>query len=136
MSIRRAPQYSDRGSIRDLVSDPMPAVKFTSAELRYKKLYEYAQINKDQKLISAMGIITTDSIGDKKALSLNTYRIRQDINNIKAKSPDKFVQLTSQFESFFNEPVSEAYLDYLNKARIIKSASVRKPPVFRRVSKP
>lgn len=140
MSIKRVKQRSDRGSIKDLVNSqevsiptPRPA---TPAELRLKKLYEHAQNNKNHQMIAALGFITTDYIGDKNALPLSVYRIKQTVDKIKAQSNGKIDQLAQQFATFFKNEISSETISYLalGKARV-KIANQNKPPVFRRVIK-
>jgi len=138
MPIRRVSQLSDRGSIKDLVHPREAEVGLykeppTPAELRFKKLYEYAQTYKDIKLQGALGIITTDYIGDKNALPLSVYRLKKVVEDIKSRLGHEIEKLEQQFMSHLSDPVSSELVDYLSKKRI-KTAAVRKPPIFRRVS--
>lgn len=140
MPIRTVKQHTDRGKIKDLVArvgEPaMPEIEPSSSELRMKKLYEFAQICKDKKLQDAIGFITTDYIADKNAIPLSAYRIRQMVADIKAKSPGKIEALEQQFSDCFAEPMSPEALDYLNKKHArVKTASVKKPPIFWRARK-
>lgn len=140
MPLRTVKQhYSERGSIKDLVANaketPMPAEKPTGSELRMKKLFEYAQMHKDQDMQLALGFITTDYIGDKSALPLSVYRLRKIIDDIKSKSPGKFEALEGKFTACFAPPLSEEALDYLAKFKSrIKTAAPKQLPVFRRAS--
>ena len=136
--IRQVSQLSDRGSIKDLVHPREAEVGLykeppTPAELRFKKLYEYAQTYKDIKLQGALGIITTDYIGDKNALPLSVYRLKKVVEDIKSRLGHEIEKLEQQFMSHLSDPVSSELVDYLSKKRI-KTAAVRKPPIFRRVS--
>ncbi len=137
MPIRKVKQHSERGSIKDLIAQVEKSVlpeEFppTSSEIRMKKLFEHAQACRDKKMMAALGIITTDYIQDKDALPLSAYRIKQIIDDIKAKSPGKIEKLQAQFEGCFDSGISDKLLDYLAKRRV-KTASVKRPPAFRRV---
>lgn len=107
----------------------------TPAELRLRKLYEYAQMHRDIQLLSALGFITTEYISDKNALPLSVYRIRQIIGDIKRQSGQKIDELSDQFSVYFQNPHQDAVNIYLGLRSLEKKASPRKPPVFRRVSK-
>lgn len=137
MSIRRVKQHTDRGNIKDLqpheVEVELYKGPFTTAELRFKKLYEYSQQHKDAKLQQSMGIITTDYIDDKTALPLSVYRIKKIVEDIKSRSGSQIEKLEEQIAGHLHNPVSEELLDYLSSKRI-KTASPRKSPIFRRVS--
>lgn len=140
MPIRLVSQRTDRGSIKDLVRPRETQVgldqelPFTPSELRYRKLYEYARTYKDKKLQQAIGVITTDYIGDKTALPLSVYRIKQVVEDIKSKSGLEIQKLEKQFANHLHSGVSTDVVDYLAKRKAIKkSASVRQLP-FRRVS--
>jgi len=140
MSIRAVKQHSDRGSLKDLVTKAKESatseLKYLPSELRIKQLYEYAQLNKDSKLQSATGFITTDYISDKNALPLSIYRLRKIVDDIRSKSGGKIDELAQQFSSCFEEKLSEAlYKEYVKQKAMVKTASGRKPPVFWRVSK-
>jgi hypothetical protein len=140
MPIRTVKQYTDRGKIKDLVvrlgETIVPESEPSSSELRMKKLYEFAQICKDKKLQDAIGFITTDYIADKNAIPLSAYRLRQMVADIKSKSPGKIDALEKQFSECFAEPLDPEALDYLNKKHArVKTASVRKPPIFWRARK-
>ena len=141
MPVRAAKQHTDRGSIKDLVqrqSGEMSAVAedpFLPSELRMKKLYEYAQLHKDQKLRSALGFITTDYIADKNALPLSIYRIRKTVDEIKSKSSDKINQLAFQLSGYITNELSPEAIAYLaRKSAMTKIASKHRPPVFWRKS--
>jgi hypothetical protein len=139
MPIRTVKQRTDRGKIKDLAkpgeaSEPesMPS----SFELRMKRLYEYSQLNKDQGLQSALGFITTDYISDKNALPLSVYRIRKIVDDIKSKSAGQIDQLSQEFVGYMTDELSPETIAYLNKKRArVKTASVRKPPIFWRASR-
>lgn len=137
MPIRKTKQHSERGSIKDLVANvkepQVPDEPPTSSEIRLKKLFEYAQMHKDQKMQLALGFITTDYIHDKDALPLSAYRIKQIVDDIKAKSPGKIERLQTQFEDCFAPPLSDEAMEYLAKfQKRIKTASSRRPPAFRK----
>lgn len=122
MSIRRVKQFSDRGKIADLSerhvdNDILPS----SEEIRLKKLYEYAQYSKDNNLLSVLGFITTNYIEDKNALPLSVYRLRKIVEDIAIKSNGNVERMRNEL------------LDCFGSA-IVKEASYRKSPVFRRVS--
>src|SRR5271154_2866862 len=137
MPTRRAKVYSDRGSLKDLNSRPQtvglevedPPTPF---ELRLKELYEHAQTYKNQKMLSALGFITTDYISDKNAIPLSVYRLRQIVAEYKSHSLHKVEALERQFAEHLGGGLSLEMLNYANRRRLIKSASVRKSPVFRR----
>lgn len=136
MPTRRVKTYSDRGSIRDLgKTKPQEEEIPTPAELRLKRLYEYAQVHRDSQLLSALGFITTDYISDKNALPLSIYRIRQIIGDIKKKSGSKIDELAQEFAVHFQNPHQDVINIFLGLRSLEKIASPRKPPVFRRVSK-
>jgi len=140
MAIRTVKQYTDRGSIKDLttkVADEQSKLECPDLPsiVRLKKLYEYAQLNKDNNLQSSLGFITTDYIADKNALPLSIYRIRRIVDDIKSKTPGKIEQLQEQFSHCFAPVASPEAQAYFNKNAMIKTASIRKPPVFRRVSR-
>lgn len=103
-------------------------------ELRMKKLYEYAKIHKDTKLLNCLGFITTDYIEDKNALPLSVYRIRKIIEDINSKGSEKIEHLKSELSLCFGQVLSDEAFDYINDKKMIKSASKKKPPVFRRAS--
>lgn len=130
MPIRAVKQYSDRGSFSEPQEQP------TKSELRLKKLFEFAQNTKNVDLQSALGFITTDYIADKNALPLSVYRIRQVVDDIKSKSTDSINQFAQELQDHISNELSSETVDYLNNKRAIKkSASVRRPPSFWRVSK-
>jgi hypothetical protein len=135
MSIRAVKQYSDRGSIKDLAAnakDPyVPEEAPKASELRMKKLLEYAQ--QDKKMQSALGIITIDYIADKNALPLSVYRLRKIVDDIKSKSSEPIDQFGQELSKIFGIEHTADSDAYWNNRKMVKSASVRKPPVFRRV---
>lgn len=138
MAIRRVSQLSDRGSIKDLIHPREAEVGLlndppTAAEVRFKKLYEYSQTQKDTKMQHALGIITTDYISDKSALPLSVYRIKKIVEDIKSRSGLQIQKLEEQIAGHLHDGVSEKLIRYLSSKRI-KTAVTRKPPVFRRVS--
>jgi hypothetical protein len=106
----------------------------TPFELKLKELYEYAQTYKNQEMLTALGFITTDYISDKNALPLSVYRLRQIVAECKSHSSRQIEALEKQFADHLGGKISAKASQYLNKQRLIKFASVRKPPVFRRVS--
>lgn len=135
MPIRTVKQHTDRGKIKDLVVASEIAAESqdqpSPSELRMKKLFEYAQLTKNQKLLDALGFITTDYISDKNALPLSVYRIRQMVTDIKSKSSGNIDLLSQQFSGFMGDELSPETVDYLNKKRArVKTASVRKAPIF------
>jgi hypothetical protein len=138
--IRRLSQTTDRGNIKDLAHPRKMEVGldkdllFTSTELRFKKLYEYAQTYKDKKLQQALGIITTDYIADKNALPLSIYRLKQVIEDIKSKSGGEIIRLEGLFSKHLSRGISDDTVIYLSRKKRIKTATICKPPVFRRVS--
>jgi hypothetical protein len=139
MAIRTIKQCTDRGSIKDLVAkakDPIVSeLSPLPSELRMKKLYEYAQANKDNNLQEALGFITTDYISDKSALPLSVYRIRRIVDDIKSKSGDKIEQFSQQLSGCFEEKLSDVLgKEYIKQKAMIKKASNRKPPSFWRVN--
>lgn len=138
MPIRTVKQYTDRGKIKDLAKAgevTEPEALPSPSELRMKKLFEYAQLNKDKNLQAALGFITTDYIADKNAIPLSAYRIRQVVADIKAKSSGKIDALSQQFVGCLGDELSPETIDYLNSRRPrVKTASVRKP-VFWRASR-
>lgn len=138
MPIRRVKQQTDRGKIKDLVGANEPAepqVKPLAFELRMKKLFEYAQLHKDQRLQSALGFITTDYISDKNALPLSVYRIRKIVDDIKSRSAGQIDQLSAEFMEYMTDELSPEAIAYVTKRSRIKTASARKPPVFWRARK-
>lgn len=139
MPIRTVKQHTDRGKIKDLAR-PFEVVEQEAApssfELRMKNLFEFAQLCKDTGLQSALGFITTDYIADKNALPLSAYRIRQMISDIKSKSPEAIDRLSQDLAGYMKaDEIGQDAIDYITKRKRIKTASARKPPVFRRVIK-
>lgn len=148
MATRRSKQYSERGSLKDIKAQNDEAqtfpyeVKFitiepTPLELRLQKLYDYSKKNNDQNLLAASGFITTDYITDKNAMPLSAYRLRKTIDDIKSKSPGQIESLSQDFLTCLApiEPTTESTAYWKNKLAMVKTASVKKPPVFRRVSR-
>lgn len=140
MPIRTVKQHSDRGSLKNLISkveddQSVQECPDLPSIIRMKKLYEYAQSKNDKQLQSSLGFITTDYISDKNALPLSVYRIRKIVDDIKSKEPGKIERLQAQFSCCFEPVISLEAQAYISKKAMIKTASARKPPVFRRVSK-
>lgn len=137
MPIRKAKQYSDRGSIKDLAIaiENGDNLEPTSFELRIQKLINFADTHNDNQLSAAMGFITTNYISDKDALPLSVYRIRQIVSNIKEKNPASIEELSDKISGYLNKDILtlEARA-YINKREMVKNASLKKP-VFWRVSK-
>jgi hypothetical protein len=139
MAIRTVKQHTDRGSLKNLVKSneiSKPEAIPLPSELRMKQLYEFAQLNKDKNMQSALGFITTDYISDKNAIPLSVYRIRQIVEDIKSTSGDKINNLAAQFLGYMSDELSSDAINYLNKRdALTKTASVRRPPSFWRVSR-
>ena len=133
MPIRKVKQYSDRGKIKDLASKHESEAPPLPSELRLKMLYEHAKQHNDTGILNALGFITTDYVADKNALPLIAYRIRQTVADIKSKSSepiDKFGQELSKIFGIEHTVESDAYWSH---RKMVRTASVRKPSVFRRV---
>jgi len=139
MPIRTVKQYSDRGKIKDLARSfevGEPEVGPSPFELRMKKLFEFAQLCKDQKLQEALGFITTDYVSDKNALPLTAYRVRQMISDIKSKSSTDIDRLSQDLSGYMTgDEISQEAIDYITRNKRIKTASARKPPLFWRASR-
>lgn len=148
MPARPIRQYSERGSLKDIKAQNEEAQAFpyevnsitvepTPLELRLQKLYDYSKKNNDQDLLAASGFITTDYIADKNAMPLSAYRLRKTIDDIKSKSPGKIESLSQDFLTCLApiEPTTESTAYWKNKLAMVKTASVKKAPVFRRVSR-
>lgn len=133
MPIRKVKPRSDRGSLKDLavnsidLESEMPP---TSYEIRLKKLYEFAETYKDKALQAASGFITTNYIGDKNALPLSAFRIREMVNDIKSKSPDIINNLSQEMGGYIQDELSADAIAYLSKKRI-KIASKHQPSFWR-----
>lgn len=134
MPIRRVNQTSDRGSIKNLTQRQEDEVEFTSTEKRFKKLWDYAYDNKDVNFQQALGVITTDYIGDKTALPLSVYRLRKIVEDIKSRPGSQVEQLQSEFTGLIKDHVSPVIMAEISRKKFVKTASSCKPPVFRRVS--
>ena len=138
MAIRAAKQYTDRGSIKDLVNKRGKEAQeielpVSSGELRMKKLYEYAHLNKDHNLQGALGFITTDYISDKNALPLSIYRLRKTVADIKSKSSNNIDQMAAQLSSIIGNEISPKVIEYLCQRRaVVKTASKHKPIFWRK----
>lgn len=124
MSIRKIKQYSDRGKIQDLTNKHESEAPPLPFELRLKRLYEHAVNANDHGILKELGFITTDYVGDKTALPLTIYRIKQIVADIKSKSPE-IDRLSAQLSKLLFD------IDPLEN-KLVKSAS-RKLPIFRRV---
>ena len=134
MTIRKVPKFSERGSLKDL-AHPENIVKeepLTASELRFKRLYAFAQEQRDVTLQQALGVITTDYISDKNALPLSIYRLRQMVEEIKSKN-SSIAELEAQYSSRLKDTLSSATIDFLSARKNIKTAS-RKLFIFKRVS--
>jgi hypothetical protein len=136
MSIRKVKQYSDRGKIKDLASRRVAEseAELLPSDQRLKRLYEYAKLHHDRGILGALAFITTDYVEDKNALPLTAYRLRETVSNISKISGDKIHQLKIQLDECFEDELSSEALNYINKNKLIKTASVR-DPIFRRVRK-
>lgn len=141
MTLKKAKQFSDRGSIKDLArSDESLKMEseFIPAELRIKKLYEYAVLNKDKNLESNLGFITTEYISDKNAMPLSIYSIRKIVDDIKAVSGSKIDKFSEELSAYFTNDMSVEAKEYFNNKIIVKVASHKKycrRPSFWRASK-
>jgi hypothetical protein len=148
MPTRPTRQYSERGSLKDIKAQNEEAQAFpyevnsitlepTPLELRLQKLYDFSKKNNDQNLLAASGFITTDYIADKNAMPLSVYRLRKTIDDIKSRSPGQIESLCQDFMTCLTpvELTSESNAYWKNKLAMVKTASIRKPPVFRRVSR-
>jgi hypothetical protein len=133
MPIRKVKQYSDRGKIQDLASKQESEAPPLPSELRLRRLYEYAKQHNDTGILNALGFITTDYVADKSALPLIAYRIRSVIADIKSKSGTKIQQMTEELQGCFGPPLSKEAADYITVNKMVKVASKKMPPVFRRV---
>lgn len=133
MPIRKVKPRSDRGSLKDLVANPIdsePEMEPTAYEIRLKKLYEFAETYKDRALQAASGFITTNYISDKNALPLSAFRIREMVNDIKSKSPDIINKLTQEMSGYIQDELSADAIAYLTRKRI-KIASKHQPSFWR-----
>ena len=126
--------YSDRGSLSDLVNKLSNQNIFSDDiapspyELRIKKLYEFAELYKNNELKDSLGFVTTDYISDKNALPLSIYRLREIVSSLKAKPNNKINELTNELNACFGLDV----ISTVNvKNKFVKLAN--KLP-FRRVS--
>lgn len=139
MPIRSVKQKSDRGKLKDLVSSEdfqEATLPPTSYELRIQRLYDFSLLNRDKTLQAALGFITTDYISDKNALPLSAYRLRQIVDEIKSKSFDSINMLSQQIGGYINDEIGAEAIAYLNTRRArVKTASVKKTPIFWRASK-
>lgn len=125
--------YSDRGSLSDLVNrlsnqNIFDEVEPSPYELRIKKLYEFAELHKNNELKDSLGFVTTDYISDKNALPLSIYRLREIVSSLKAKPNNKINELTNELSACFGLDVIS---NVTVKNKFVKLAN--KLP-FRRVS--
>lgn len=127
-------QYSDRGKISELNKEVSQDIPFSPAEIRLKKLYEYASTYRDKVLQKCLGFITTDFISDKNAFPLNIYRLKELVRDINSKSPDKISQMRKELENCFIDPISDETKNFLQKRAMIKTAGIKRSPSFRRAS--
>ncbi len=111
-----------------------------STEERLQKLFTTAMNSGNPKLISALGIITTKHVGDKRAVSIHIYRLKEIIANVRAKLGTYIDELEKEYITWLQPtelaPVTESYLtrrSYMTK-ELVKTASKFQGPVFRRVS--
>lgn len=141
MPFKRVKQYSDRGSIKDLVGrEDIKAgeieIPFTADELRIKKLYDYASYYRDSNLISAMGFITNEHVGSKEALPTNVYRLKQMVQDIEAKSGGKIAALAKEMSDCFFGEEQRCLTTMKSEARqresLIKVASASSAPFNKR----
>lgn len=133
MPIRKVKQYSDRGKIQDLNNKRESEAPPLPSELRLQRLYEYAMQHNDYGILSGLGFITTDYVGDKNALPLTIYRIKQIVADIKSKSGEKIQRMTEELQNCFDLSSVEVADAYFVANKIMKRASRKMPPVFRRV---
>lgn len=133
MPTRVAKQYSDRGSLKNLVKsqEKFEELQPLPSELRMQKLFEYSKFHNDEKLLSVLGFITTDYISDKNALPLSVYRLRKIVDDISSRPDSKVLQLKNQLDQYFDLSLSEEAIAYLNKNNIKKTASVRRASFWR-----
>jgi len=135
MSIRKVKQYSDRGKIKDLGSRHESEAPTLPSELRLKKLYEYAKLHNDVGILNALGFITTEYVGDKNALPLTVYRIKQIVADISSRPGSKVQELKEFFDRCINPSLSQEAMDYLFLRKMLKKvASKNREPAFRRVT--
>ena|SRR5574339_79868 len=133
MTFRKVKQYSDRGKIKDLASKHESEAEILPAELRLRRLYEYARQHNDRGILNTLGFITTEYVDDKSALPLIAYRIRQTVGDIKSKSSEPIDQFGQELSKIFGIEHTVEADAYWNTKKVVKTASPRKPPVFRRV---
>lgn len=133
MPIRTVKHHSDRGSLKNIVKDQEGNdIKPLPSELRLKKLFEYSKLHKNEKLLSALGFITTDYIEDKNAIPLSVYRLRKIVDDISSRPDSKISEIKNQLEQCFGAVLSKAANDYLNQRKVIrKIASICRPSFWR-----
>lgn len=107
---------------------------FFPSEIRLKKLYEYAEKNRDNVLKESLGFITTDYIGDKNALPLSVYRLRKTVEDIKNHSAIKINQFTEQLYNLFPEKLSDILGKEYKNYKTMRKTAARKKVLFWRVS--
>ncbi len=137
MPFRTVNQQSDRGKIKDLAHSIEVTHNHgsppTAFELRMKKLFEFAELCNDAALKDALGFITTDYIADKNAMPLIAYRLRKIVSDIKSKSPADFERLSQGFGGYMKQDeISKEAIAHIKP--LVKLASLKRTPVFRRVS--
>ena len=133
MPIRKVKQYSERGKIQDLANKHESEAPPLPSELRLKRLYEYAKQHNDTGILNALGFITTDYVADKSALPLIAYRIKQTVGDIKSKSSEPIDEFGQELSKIFGIEHTVEADAYWSKRKVVKTASARRPPVFRRV---
>lgn len=154
-------KYSDRGSLKDLVSiktdDLDPPTTF---ELRLKKMYEYEEIRNNTvyrsntvcgAISSAIGFIVMKGSDKREEYPVTLYRHREYINNLSSSLKDKIAKTRKELEKCFNPTIDlpreiklsqfkqkNAREIILNSENIIKVANYNCPIYlkrsFRRVS--
>lgn len=133
MPIRKVKQSSDRGSIKNLDERHDSEIPLTSSEQRLKAIYDRAKQSNDAGILEGLGFITTDYVHDKDALPLTVYRIKQIVADIKSKSSEPIDQFGQELSKIFKIEHTIESDAYWEKRKMVKSASITKPPVFRRV---
>jgi hypothetical protein len=141
MPFKRVVQHSDRGSIKDLVGREKikpgeVEAPLSAQELRIKKLYDYAQYNRDNNLVAALGFITNEHVGNKSALPTNVYRLRQMVQDIETKSGGKIASLAKEISDCFfgNEEhcLAVSKSEHRQRESLIKVASADHYPFNKR----
>lgn len=99
MPIRRVPQLSDRGSIRDIQNGDDDKAPPTEYELRVKELYEHALVTKNQALVDSLGLIPINGSA-KDPVSI--FRHREYVNSLSQELKDKIAQTAKEMEAYFH----------------------------------